>query len=56
MLASVQRIAELMDADDLDASPVLTSGAVGGQAAGVDDAASDPATPRAAENGSSSLP
>lgn len=26
LLASVQRIAELMDAEDLDASPVLTSG------------------------------
>ena len=28
LLASVQRIAELMDAEDLDASPVLTGGAV----------------------------
>ena len=29
LLSSVQRIAALMDAEDLDASPVLTSGALG---------------------------
>ena len=50
LLSSVQRIAELMDAEDLDASPVLTSGAVGAQAPGTDEAIPDPAESRIVEN------
>ena len=36
LLSSMQRIAELMDADDLDASPVLTSGALGASSDALD--------------------
>jgi len=36
LLASMQRIAELMDAEQLDAAPVLTSGAVAAPADGMD--------------------
>ena len=50
LLASVQRIAELMDADDLDASPVLTSGAVVASGAEEAEDCADPAESRVAEN------
>jgi hypothetical protein len=30
LIASVQKIAVLMDAEDIDASPILTTGEVGG--------------------------
>lgn len=36
LLASLQRIAEMMDAGDLDAAPLLTSGAVTAPAEGLD--------------------
>ncbi len=50
LLASVQRIAALMDAEDLDASPVLTSGAEVSPDADAADVRADPAASRAAEN------
>ena len=51
ILASLQRIAELMDAEDLDASPVLTSGVVGGDVTDVEaeGATLDGAAPSVAE-------
>jgi len=38
LLSSLQRIAEMMNAEDIDASPVLTSGAITATAAAVENA------------------
>ena len=38
LLSSLQRIAEMMNAEDLDAAPVLTSGAITATAQAMEDA------------------
>ena len=42
LLSSLQRIAEMMNAEDLDAAPVLTSGAITATAQAVEDAVVPP--------------
>ncbi|NNJ92260.1 MAG: MarR family transcriptional regulator [Gammaproteobacteria bacterium] len=42
LLSSLQRIAEMMNAEDIDASPVLTSGAITATAAAVENAVIPP--------------
>lgn len=43
LLASLQRIAEMMNAEDIDAAPVLTSGAITATPQAIEDATSPPA-------------